>query len=81
MNAFHLELLHSVGYSEMDWGWDEMPTINLPQGVLSLDEISPQHSLHLLKMDLTKNNSPSVFKTFCWQKRLKNPSRVDVSVR
>lgn len=37
---FHIELLHGIGYSSVPWGWDRLPQDSLPQGVLSLDEVS-----------------------------------------
>ncbi|WVN42133.1 hypothetical protein AOB54_01760 [beta proteobacterium MWH-UniP1] len=38
--VFHIELLHGQGYSFVQWGWDRLPPDSLPQGVLSLDEVS-----------------------------------------
>lgn len=37
---FHVELLHGIGYSFLPWGWDRLPPSCLPQGILSLDEVS-----------------------------------------
>jgi hypothetical protein len=37
---FHVELLHAFGYSKVEWGWEKFPAADLPQGILSLDEVS-----------------------------------------
>jgi len=39
-DVFHIELLHGIGYCSVPWGWDRLPPDSLPQGVLSLDEVS-----------------------------------------
>lgn len=38
--VFHVELLHAMGYVPLPWGWGELETKYLPQGILSLDEVS-----------------------------------------
>jgi hypothetical protein len=35
-----IELLHGIGYATVPWGWDKLPTCNLPSGILSLDDVS-----------------------------------------
>lgn len=37
---FHVEILHGVGYTFLPWKWEEKEIMNLPQGILSLDEVS-----------------------------------------
>ena len=38
--VFHVELLHGIGYAFVPWGWDKLSLTYLPQGILSLDEVS-----------------------------------------
>lgn len=38
--AFHVEILHGIGYSYIPWGWDKLPAGSLPHGILSLDQTS-----------------------------------------
>lgn len=38
--VFHVELLHGIGYTFLPWMWDKKNVLNLPQGILSLDEVS-----------------------------------------
>lgn len=35
--VFHVELLHGMGYTSIEWGWSELAKKYLPQGILSLD--------------------------------------------
>ena len=37
---YHLELLHGIGYTPLPWGWGEAEKQHLPQGVISLDQVS-----------------------------------------
>lgn len=39
-NIFHVELLHGIGYPFLPWGWGEKDVMSLPQGILSLDDVS-----------------------------------------
>lgn len=47
-SVFHVELLHGIGYRFIPWGWDKKDSNLLPQGMLSLDNISSQ-TFSLLK--------------------------------
>ena len=38
--VFHVELLHAFGYSKIEWGWETFLAEDLPQGILSLDDVS-----------------------------------------
>ncbi len=38
--VFHVELLHGIGYAFLPWGWDKLSSDFLPNGILSLDEVS-----------------------------------------
>ncbi len=38
--VFHVELLHSIGDVCLQWNWGELERKYLPQGILSLDEVS-----------------------------------------
>jgi len=38
--VFHVELLHSMGDVCLPLGWGELETKYLPQGILSLDDVS-----------------------------------------
>lgn len=40
LNIFHAELLHGIGYTEIEWNWDALPIECLPQCILSLDSVS-----------------------------------------
>lgn len=40
--VFHVELLHGIGYTTIEWGWGELAKEYLPQGILSLDLISTE---------------------------------------
>lgn len=40
LGIFHAELLHGIGYKPIPWGWASAKPENLPQGILSLDDIS-----------------------------------------
>jgi len=40
LNIFHVELLHGIGITFIPWGWDTKDVNFLPQGILSLDNIS-----------------------------------------
>jgi hypothetical protein len=40
MRIPHFELLHGIGYTPVPWGWDSELPEHLPQGILSLDEVS-----------------------------------------
>ncbi len=48
MGVFHVELLHGIGYTFLEWGWGDLPVSQLPQGVLCLDNVS-YRSFSLLK--------------------------------
>lgn len=39
-NIFHVELLHGMGYTKIEWGWNNKETKFLPQGILALDVLS-----------------------------------------
>ena len=39
-DAFHVEVLHGIGYVSIPWGWDKQPEGCLPHGILCLDELS-----------------------------------------
>ena len=36
----HVEVLHGIGYIKLPWGWGKLPKDLLPQGILSLDNVS-----------------------------------------
>ena len=44
---YHLELLHGIGYSPIPWSWDKKGKQFLPQGIISLDDVSTKTFLVL----------------------------------
>jgi len=60
-NIFHVELLHGIGYSFLPWGWDRLPPSCLPQGVLSLDEVSTASFGQLEDKGITVHTIPHPF--------------------
>lgn len=61
MGIFHVEILHGVGYSSLEWGWGELPTLQLPQGILSLDDVSFQSFSPLLERGIEVKKIPHPF--------------------
>jgi hypothetical protein len=59
--AFHVELLHGIGYAFLPWDWDKKDRMNLPKGVLSLDEISTQSFSPLEKHGIQVRTIPNPF--------------------
>ena len=57
----HVELLHGIGYTKLPWGWDRLPKNLLPQGILSLDEVSTLTFKHLLAKGLFIKTIPHPF--------------------
>lgn len=49
LGIFHAEILHGIGYTSIEWGWDKLDTKYLPQCILSLDSVSTKTFSHLEK--------------------------------
>jgi hypothetical protein len=42
LGILHVELLHGLGYTSIEWGWDHLPGELLPAGVISMDKVSTE---------------------------------------
>ena len=38
--AYHIEILHGIGYSKIEWGWEFFKTEELPHEIMTLDYVS-----------------------------------------
>lgn len=63
---YHLEILHGIGYTSIPWGWEEKEKKFLPQGIISLDEISKKTFLPLesKKIDIYQIPHPFLSRFF-----------------
>lgn len=59
--VFHVELLHGIGYAFLPWGWDKLSREYLPQGVLSLDNVSTKRFLLLQDRGIETRTIPHPF--------------------
>ena len=59
--AFHVELLHGMGYTSIPWGWNERSKEHLPRGLLSLDITSTIAFSPLIKKDVEIYTIPHPF--------------------
>ena len=47
LDVLHVELLHGMGYTTVEWGFDKREKDELPTGILSLDDVSTKTFLSL----------------------------------
>lgn len=40
INAYHIEILHGIGYTKIEWGWEFFKAEELPHEVMTLDYVS-----------------------------------------
>lgn len=59
--VFHVEVLHGIGYVNIPWGWDNLPAVCLPHGILSLDGISTRALSPLESKDINIHTIPNPF--------------------
>lgn len=59
--VFHVELLHGIGYPYLPWGWDKLSSEMLPNGILSLDEVSTKSFTPLLDKGVEIQTIPHPF--------------------
>lgn len=60
-DIYHVELLHGIGYTTIEWGWSEKKVDYLPQGILALDKISAAAFSPLSKHGITIKEIPHPF--------------------
>ncbi len=61
LDRFHVELLHGIGYTEPQWGWEKKHKSKLPKGILSLDEVSTKGFYPLLEKGVVIKTIPHPF--------------------
>jgi hypothetical protein len=59
--VFHVELLHGIGYTKLDFGWERLRKEFLPQGILSLDKISTKSFSKLVSFGINIKTIPHPF--------------------
>ncbi|MBV6493619.1 MAG: hypothetical protein LDLANPLL_01642 [Turneriella sp.] len=74
LQVYHVELLHGIGYTPMPWGWDKKNKEQLPQGILSLDDVSTKTFKELEKYKIKVLQIPHPFlRRFIGNERSKLP--------
>lgn len=53
LKVLHAELLHGIGYDKLPWGWDRKNKQDLPQEILTLDELSTRTFRELEKHNIS----------------------------
>lgn len=59
--VFHVELLHGLGYTSIQWGWTDKDIEFLPQGILALDNISHETFKPLVSKGIEIKTVPHPF--------------------
>ena len=59
--VFHVELLHGIAYTVLPWGWGGLDRRFLPQGILSLDNVSTRSFSSLSRHGITIKTIPHPF--------------------
>lgn len=73
--VFHVELLHGIGYTFLPWGWNELSSRQLPQGILSLDQVSTESCAPLVAKGIEIHTIPHPFlKSFVSDKSESQPA-------
>lgn len=61
IGAYHVELLHGMGYTFIPWNWDKLSSRYLPHGMLSLDKISTKTFAPLKEKGIKIREIPNPF--------------------
>lgn len=61
LNVFNVELLHGLGYTEPQWGWQDKSFTSLPKAILSLDKTSSEGFSPLLQRGVAIKTIPHPF--------------------
>lgn len=60
-NAYHIEVLHGMGYTRIEWGWDKLNSNELPHEIIALDKTSMSGFQNLESKGVKINYLPHPF--------------------